>query len=112
MTHRRATHKEKVKICSKFAARIHCPFGSEQCWYIHNECGTNNSLSETESECKLCEQVFRALPDLMWHNKQEQNENRAKCYKEANGNCKFGSNSCWFSHKKILCRGYKTHVFC
>ena len=36
----------------------------------------------------------------MWHNKQEHNENRAKCYKEANGNCKFGSDSCWFMHKK------------
>ena len=102
MTHRRATHKEKVKICSKFATRNHCIFGSERCWYIHKESGTNNSLSETESECKLCEKVFRALPDLMWHNKQEHNENIASCYKEASGNCMFGPNSCWFSHIKSV----------
>ena len=100
MTHRRAIHKEKVKICRKFAARVHCPFGSGGCWFIHKESGTNNSLSETEFECKLCETVFRPLPDLMWHNKQEHNENRVKCYKEASGNCKFGSDTCWFMHKK------------
>ena len=82
MTHRRATHKEKVKICSKFATRNHCIFGSERCWYIHKESGTNNSLSKTEFECKVCGKVFRALPDLMWHNKQEHNENRAKCHKD------------------------------
>ena len=44
MTHSRATHKEKVKICRKFAARIHCPFGSERCWYIHKESGTNQII--------------------------------------------------------------------
>ena len=65
MTHRRATHKEKVKIYSNFATRNHCIFGSERCWYIHKESGTNNSLSKTEFECKLCGKVFRALPDLM-----------------------------------------------
>ena len=48
MTHRRAIHKEKVKICRKFAARIHCTFGSGGCWFIHKESGTNNILSETE----------------------------------------------------------------
>ena len=29
MTHRRAIHKEKIKICSNFAARTHCTFRSE-----------------------------------------------------------------------------------
>ena len=31
MTHMKATHKDKVKICSKFAAGIHCSYGSEGC---------------------------------------------------------------------------------
>ena len=35
MTHMKVTHKEKVKICSKFSAGIHCTYGSEGCWYIH-----------------------------------------------------------------------------
>ena len=58
MTQKWAIHKEKVKICRKFATRIHCPFGGEQFWYIHKESGTNNSLSKTEFECKVCGKVF------------------------------------------------------
>ena len=27
--------KQKVKICSKFTAGIHCTYGSESCLYIH-----------------------------------------------------------------------------
>ena len=100
MTHRKATHKEKVNLCKKFVARLYCIFGSEACWYVHKE--REVKIIGTEFECNQCRKVFRALPDLMRHNKQEHNENIASCYKEASGNCMFGPNSCWFSHIKSV----------
>ena len=100
MTHRKVTHKEKVNLCKKFIARLYCIFGSEACWYVHKE--REVKIIGTEFECNQCRKVFRALPDLMRHNKQEHNENIASCYKEASGNCMFGPKSCWFSHIKSV----------
>ena len=105
MSHMKVTHKEKVKICSKFAAGTHCIYGSKGCWYIHKG-------EETDFECKICEKVFRTLSDVMKHNKQEHYENIANCFKEEGGNCKFGPRNCWFRHKKTFRNnGQKENVF-
>ena len=63
MKHKKDNHKEVVTFCWKFEAG-NCLFGNQKCWFIHNEV-----KESTDYTCKLCDNTFPNLPELMKHKK-------------------------------------------
>ena len=91
MKHNKDNHKEVVTFCWKFEAG-NCLFGNQKCWFIHNEV-----KESTDYTCKLCDNTFPNLPELMKHKKEYHIQTVQVC---KNRICIYGREKCWYKHKE------------
>ena len=93
MKHKKSQHIEKVSLCRNFSTNL---YGDKNCWFVHEE--------EPETldtyRCNLCESEFNSPPEFLRHRKKYHEQNVPICNKFESGNCIFGSDKCWFKHKK------------
>ena len=90
MKHKKDDHREEVEVCWKLAAGK-CPFGTQKCWFIHDE------VTEfKEYTCKLCDNTFSNLPELMKHKKEYHIQTVQAC---KNRICIYGRQKCWYKHE-------------
>ena len=95
MDHIQKEHEDKVQVCIYFL-EDRCTWG-DSCWFSHDQ---EKKLSGFK--CTICGHQFLSKSELMRHRKFEHNRKVKKCKNENNGDCPYGSKSCWFTHTDML----------
>ena len=96
MNHKKRKHSEKVSNCWKFQEGC-CPFGEDNCWFIHNS-------KPNDFKCSICDENFKTQTILMKHRKSEHGNSIKKC--KNNEGCLF-KNECWYKHEEMNDNDYE-----
>ena len=98
MSHRKHMHAEKVAPCRNEKSGK-CPYVAEVCWWSHSK---KEEKAEEKIRCFMCNEVFRAIPELMIHKKNNHVNIVKKCEGFLQNRCRFKSTSCWYIHEDEL----------
>ena len=61
MHHKKIKHSDKVRNCWKFIEGC-CPFGEENCWFIHDS-------KPNDFTCSICDEKFKTQTVIVKHRK-------------------------------------------
>ena len=89
MHHKKIKHSDKVRNCWKFIDGL-CPFGEENCWFIHDS-------KPNDFTCSICDEKFKTQKVLMKHRKKEHGNLIEKC--KNSDTCSF-KKECWYKHEE------------
>ena len=93
--HKKENHIEKVNFCRNFSNNT-CIYGDEKCWFVHEpEPETSNDF-----HCYICDKEFNLLSEFLKHRKINHENTVPACKKLKSGKCPYGSEKCFFKHKK------------
>ena len=95
MSHRKQMHAEKVAPCRNEMSGK-CPYVAEVCWWSHSK---KEEKADEKIKCFMCNKVFRAIPELMIHKKNNHVNIVKKCEGFLQNRCRFKSTSCWYIHE-------------
>ena len=76
----------------------------DHAWSEHDE------DTESNCTCKVCDDIFAVVSELMYHKKGDHKENVRDCWQLAASNCYFVHQKWWFIHENkemMVCRMIK-----
>ena len=103
MDHRRDDHNSGNKVCRYFKEGS-CYFINEEkgkCWYLHQNVTKPSDDINDKFDCRSCEKKFKTKYDIMYHMKDDHEEEVAMCRDYIEGKT-CSRRRCWFSHRKSM----------